>query len=797
MNREVEPEETRELSGEATARDDVQSGDTRGGGMRDVGAREGRVRGENARDVDARVEGASVERAGEEPTTAAGASVPAVTPLGYSAPPPVGEPVLVEAGSVRSDSVPAGAVSAGGVEAGFVRSDSVPEAAAFGGGVESGDVRVGSVQSGSVQSDGAGSGLAGSGLVESSSVQSDSVRLGPVGTGAVPAGAVSGGGVEPGSVGSDSVRSGVAFGGGVEAGSVQSGAVQSESVQSESASAGEPVSVEPEAAQFRAAQPGSAQLGSAQSGSMQSGRVQPSAVQPGSAQPGSAQFGGAQANAARAESAGSGFAQAGQTQAGRVQSGSAHSGAGYTSFAGAAAGAPAGSATAGANAFQANGTDPVNATLGSAGAAATIPGVPLPPAAAPRDNVNGYTAAPTAAPAPAESAAGHTAPPQTAANRCRKGRPAVIALLAATGLLGGMIGGGATAAVINAIGGSGSHNTSYVQLANTDEASAVSTIAQTRTPAVVTLEVSGAQTSGSGSGVIYSADGYIITNAHVASVAGSQGTIRARMSDGRLIPAKLVGLDAYADLAVVKIDEQDLPYVKIADSDNVKVGDLTVAIGAPLDLPSTVTTGVISALNRGISVESSQQEQQDDSSQYRFQLPWGLQFPNQQQSAAQKITLSVLQTDASINPGNSGGALLNNEGELIGINVAIASKSEGSVGLGFAIPSNTVKRVVDDLIAGKTPTHGLLGASVADASSAKGATHAGGLLTQVQDGSAAAQAGLQPGDVITAINGATVADGTSTSALVRQYPGDATVEITYIRNGESKTTTAKLGTLSE
>ena len=395
-------------------------------------------------------------------------------------------------------------------------------------------------------------------------------------------------------------------------------------------------------------------------------------------------------------------------------------------------------------------------------------------------------------------------------NKSKNGK--FLAAGLALGVLVGGVSGGAVAASIAGGGGSAiAQAGGTITVKNAETATEVSAVAAAKTQSVVTLQVVGRNVAGSGSGVIYSEDGYIITNYHVITLGSNEEnpTIRARLSDGRLLDAKLVGADPYADLAVIKVDEKNLPAIELADSDKLQVGDLTIAIGAPLNLPSTVTSGVISAVNRGISVGSAGGEETPDNSQDnnsqtpRFQFPWEYDTPQQQQQTQQtsnEVTLPVVQTDASINQGNSGGALLNGKGELIGINVAIASvgqseETAGSVGLGFAIPANLVKRVVDSIIAGETPTHGLLGASVADAANSESATHAGGLISEVQDGSAAAAAGLKAGDVITAVDGVAAADGTSVSALIRMHEGGSKIKITYSRGGEEKTTEVTLGTL--
>ncbi|GAA2179617.1 trypsin-like peptidase domain-containing protein [Leucobacter tardus] len=397
----------------------------------------------------------------------------------------------------------------------------------------------------------------------------------------------------------------------------------------------------------------------------------------------------------------------------------------------------------------------------------------------------------------------------------------LLAGLAIGALLGGVVGGGVGAVVSAnlsqtsvAAGGNGGTLT----LQNTDTATQVSGVAAAATPSVVTLEVQSSNAQGSGSGIVYSEDGYIVTNAHVATLDGAAidgADIKVKFSDGRILQGELVGTDPYADLAVVKVDAEGLSPATFADSDQINVGDLTVAIGAPLNLSNTVTSGVVSALNRGISVGSPlipDNTEQPDQSQpeegngfpwdFRFGTPdeEGQQQPEQQQASG-SVTLPVVQTDASINPGNSGGALLNGEGEVIGVNVAIASnagsEAAGSDGLGFAIPSNLANRIAQEIIDGDQPSHGQLGISVADSSTDTDAdaSVAGGLVASVEQGGPAAEAGLKQGDVITAVDGIPAIDGTSVSALVRYHEGGSDVKISYTRDGKASETTATLGTL--
>ena len=421
--------------------------------------------------------------------------------------------------------------------------------------------------------------------------------------------------------------------------------------------------------------------------------------------------------------------------------------------------------------------------------------------------------------APAEPAA---AGQQTATKR-GPSNGTFIAGLAIAALIGGIVGGGVSSLVVaNSFPTPPSvvqQGSGTVQLNNPDSATEISGVAMVATPSVVTISVETQSEAGSGSGVIYNDDGYIITNAHVVTLDGaaSDPKIRVKLSDGRVFDGTLVGTAPYADIAVVKIDAENLTPISVAESGGVNVGDLAVAIGAPMSLSNTVTSGVVSALNRGISVGSAlipqdpNQDGQGDGGgstpDGEGQYPWDFRFDNPREDGTQaqtggQVTLPVVQTDASINPGNSGGALLNANGELIGINVAIASPgaSEGkasSAGLGFAIPSDLATRMADEIIKGDKPSHGLLGASVVDAEldTETPTTHAGGLIKEIVRGGAAGKAGLKVGDVITAVDGVPAGDGTSVSALVRMHAGGSEVTIDYTRAGNPGQVTATLDTL--
>jgi len=413
-----------------------------------------------------------------------------------------------------------------------------------------------------------------------------------------------------------------------------------------------------------------------------------------------------------------------------------------------------------------------------------------------------------------EGAFGPAADQQAKREKSRDRRFAVpvIAALAVGAILGGASGAGIYALVDNnnpqVVNQTGQSTNTIVNRA--DDATAVTAVAAKASPSVVTLSVSSSSGSGTGSGIILSADGYILTNNHVVTLDGASSAvdISVTMDDGTIYPATVVGTDPIVDLAVVKLDNvTGLTPIEWADSEALNVGDDVVAIGAPLGLSGTVTEGIISSLNRSITVASSEvPDTQGDSSEggsapYDF---WN-EIPGQEQQQQQTtgtISIPVVQTDAAINPGNSGGALLNADGELVGVNVAIASaggtsSTSGSIGVGFAIPANLAQRVSEEIIASGSATHGLLGASVAtsiDVDPTIGV--AGAYIQQVTSGGAAEAAGLQEGDIITRFNGITIASSTDLTAQVRYLAAGETADIVYVRNGQSYEATATLGTLS-
>ncbi|UBQ03411.1 S1C family serine protease [Curtobacterium sp. TXMA1] len=392
----------------------------------------------------------------------------------------------------------------------------------------------------------------------------------------------------------------------------------------------------------------------------------------------------------------------------------------------------------------------------------------------------------------------------------RNGRNKLVLPIVAGLVLAGLVGGGAGWAAgasqtgTTVIGSGSSQSGGNLTVNDYNNATVVTAVAAQATPSVVTINVSSGSAGGTGSGVFFTKDGYIVTNTHVVTLDGdsSNGTITVTTSDGRIYPAKLVGTDPTVDLAVIKIDATGTKPISFADSSDLNVGDTAVAIGAPLGLSNTVTDGIVSTLNRSIQVASSAPNQGGDSNEGgNGDSPF--EFPgNGGSSTSTTVSLPVIQTDASINPGNSGGALLDSKGKLIGINVAIASAGSsqssdaqsGSIGVGFAIPSNLVERVANEIRENGSATHGLLGATVGDASEDANATQTGALIKSVSSGGAAADAGLQKGDVVTKIGSASVADATDLTAQVRFFAGGAKTTITYIRDGQTREADVTLGT---
>lgn len=285
----------------------------------------------------------------------------------------------------------------------------------------------------------------------------------------------------------------------------------------------------------------------------------------------------------------------------------------------------------------------------------------------------------------------------------------------------------------------------------------------------------------SGSGVILTPDGYIVTNNHVVENADK---IQVILSDRRKVMAKVIGTDPNTDLALIKIEETNLPVVKMGNSDNVQIGEWVLAVGFPLDLQTTVTAGIVSAKARSIGILARQQQGQlseEDMDTYR----------RTGKAPVNNSIESFIQTDAAINPGNSGGALVNSNGELIGINAAIASQTGTNEGYGFAIPINLAKKVLEDFRKYGSVKRGYIGVNFrpldADYAEELKIKDINGLyVSDVVPNSGAAAAGIEKGDIIKKVEGVEIYDSPDLQEKIgRMSPGDK-VQLTILRNGNLK-----------
>src|SRR5262247_2854500 len=266
-----------------------------------------------------------------------------------------------------------------------------------------------------------------------------------------------------------------------------------------------------------------------------------------------------------------------------------------------------------------------------------------------------------------------------------------------------------------------------------------------------------------GSGVIVSSDGYILTNNHVASAANE---LTVKLADGRELRARRIGVDPRTDLALIKVEAQNLPYATLGDSSKLEQGEWVIALGSPFGLEQTMTAGIVSAIGR------------------KFNGPYD----------------NYIQTDASINPGNSGGALVNMNGEVIGINTSILSRGGGSEGVGFAIPSNTAKKVKEQLLgnagdyagansgANARVSRGYLGVSLRDPQT----SGSGAVVAELTNGSPASTAGLRGGDLIVEFDGKPVRSPKQLAEIVADTPAGKTVKLKFVRNGQAQTASIKL-----
>jgi putative serine protease PepD len=364
-------------------------------------------------------------------------------------------------------------------------------------------------------------------------------------------------------------------------------------------------------------------------------------------------------------------------------------------------------------------------------------------------------------------------PPESRPRTGLRGRRLAAAVVAASLVVGGAAGVGGAAiwtSTHDDVQSSPVLTQTGSSTAQTAATGSIEKVAQGVLPSVVMIDVAGPAGEGSGSGIILSGDGKILTNNHVAALAGNDGQISVAFNDGSHAPAKVLGTDPLTDTAVIQAQGvNNLTPATLGHSSSLQVGQGVVAIGSPFGLDATVTSGIVSALNRPVNVG--------------------------QVSQGNSTVYPAIQTDAAINPGNSGGPLVNLSGEVVGIDAAIQTASNtatggepGSIGLGFAIPIDEVLPIVQEMIKGQTPTHARLGIGVEDAASGAGAQITDGAkVSQVNNGSAAANAGLRSGDVITKIDNELITSSDGLVAIIRSYrPGDK-VSVTYQRGGDTHT----------
>ena len=348
------------------------------------------------------------------------------------------------------------------------------------------------------------------------------------------------------------------------------------------------------------------------------------------------------------------------------------------------------------------------------------------------------------------------------ARKSSKGNAILIAVLA--GSIGGALG-------VNASGGDLFNRVQLVSSTSTIQRApdSVAGIAQRVLPSVVSISTRSIDGAGTGSGFVIDSNGYILTNNHVISdAAQSGGSIQVSLNDGTFYSAKVIGRDASYDLAVLKISASGLKALQFGDSDAVAVGDSVIAIGSPLGLSGTVTTGIISAKNRAVTAGESNTE---------------------------SAFINALQTDAAINPGNSGGPLVDATGAVIGVNSAIASLGTtsqiGSIGLGFAIPINQARKTADQLIKNGVATYPVIGVSLNMNFTENGAqvsTNGRGILS----GGPAAKAGLRGGDVIISIDGKEIYSPEELIVSIRAKNVGDRVTLGFLRDGVKKTVTLTL-----
>jgi putative serine protease PepD len=358
---------------------------------------------------------------------------------------------------------------------------------------------------------------------------------------------------------------------------------------------------------------------------------------------------------------------------------------------------------------------------------------------------------------------------------------AVLATALVAGSAGGYLGARAAEDGPGLTDPSASLGTGGTPTANLDRApDSVAGIAADVMRSTVSVEVRSPAGSGAGSGVVIRSDGYILTNNHVVESAAERGEINV-VFDGAedKVPARIVGLDPVTDLAVLRVDtDRDLPAATLGQSRGLVVGDPVIAIGSPLGLAGTVTTGIVSALNRTVDVPG--------------------------EGGARNPLFNAIQTDAAINPGNSGGALVNSGGEVIGINSAIATlggggfggESGGSIGVGFAIPIDEARSVAEEIIRTGRATHPAIGISASTEAADDQNEQAGALVQQLTPGGGASEAGLRAGDLIVQVEDIEVGSVDELILAVRESKVGDSVEVTYLRDGATRTAQVTLQDLT-
>lgn len=350
----------------------------------------------------------------------------------------------------------------------------------------------------------------------------------------------------------------------------------------------------------------------------------------------------------------------------------------------------------------------------------------------------------------------------------RRGRKLLVAFaIVLLGIAGG-IGGAAGYEAIRDNGNSGVISSLDNKSAtDTTPAGAIEKVAQSVLPSVVQINVKGDGAKGSGTGIIISNDGQILTNNHVVEAAADGGTITVSFNDNSIESATILGRDPLTDLAVIKANKTGLTPAKLGDSASLRVGQEVVAIGSPFGLESTVTSGIVSALNRPVSSSDGSNE-------------------------GPRTVFPAIQTDAAINPGNSGGPLVDLNGQVVGINSAIrsnqsASGQGGSIGLGFAIPIDLAKTVSKSLVKGEKVSHSEIGITIGPAVTSDGITAVGAEVRGVTKGSAGDKAGLKKGDIVTALNGRPITGVDALLAAIRGYSPGQSVKLT-VKRGDSTNT---------